>query len=134
MMINIYKYMFYRLRKWQLKQYDADDGREYYAVGLVTFIILLNVLSFCLILDIFGLKNPLNAPKTIVLAIGFGILFLCNYLFADEKKFKMIEKEFRDESQKQKANRTLFIWIYIIASIAVNVILLYILSYFRNKV
>jgi hypothetical protein len=68
-MMNIYKYIFYRTYVWQLKLWGAKDVPEFKAMLVVWFVILCNIFTFALLLQVFGLISVFGLSKSFLLIV-----------------------------------------------------------------
>lgn len=115
-----YRYVFFRIYRWQLKQFGPVNAPEMVGVAGVGWLIWSNILSFFILLKfITGIE--LLAPQHAVWIVG-GVLALVFgasvYFFVFGRKYYLIAKEFKDENEMDSRRRGRYVWIYTLLSIA----------------
>jgi antibiotic biosynthesis monooxygenase (ABM) superfamily enzyme len=123
-MMNIYKYIFYRTYVWQLKLWGAKDVPEFKAMLVVWFVILCNIFTFALLLQVFGLISVFGLSKSFLLIVFTIVAVLLYLLLVRQGIYKAIIKEFEKESSKQRALHALIMWLFIVGSFAINFIII----------
>ncbi len=125
-MMNIYKYIFYRTYTWRSKKWnDSDVVTAYRAVLIVSIFANMNILTIGLLLRALGLIeiNVLHLPKIVIVLLWSGVV-ACLYLsFVYHDKYRIIEKEYKKETLKQRNINSVLVLVYMIASFYVNLII-----------
>lgn len=121
-MINIYKYIFYRNYKWQLILWGPQDVPQVTATLTVGFIALNNIFTAALCLEFLGiLQGVLDLSRIVLGLISVGVAILFYFQFLRDDKYKVIGKEFENEGLKQKIVNSLFMWLFVIGTFAINI-------------
>lgn len=128
--MRLYKYLYYRLYSWNLKQWGKRDDPQWNALLGVSFMMFINLISISLVLELLGYDVFLieSLPKIGIVTIALLILFFNYFLYVHKGKFKIIGKEFSKESKKNKRINALLLWIYVISSFLLNFGILYLIK------
>lgn len=122
--MNIYKYIFYRTYVWQLKLWGAKDVPEFKAMFVVWFVVLCNIFTFALLLQVFGLISVFGLSKSFLLIVFTIVALFLYFLLVRQGKYKAIVKEFENESSKNAVINALIMWLFIIGSFGVNFLII----------
>ncbi len=125
-----YRYVYYWLYTWQKRLWGEDDIPEHnaalgMAMSLFCLLYSVNIIIY-IITDIMVI--PTGLPK-----VGIFLLFLMLYglhylAFIHRGKHRKIEKEFKNESRKERRRKGLFVLLYTFGSMAFVIILLFLLA------
>jgi len=131
-MLNLYKYLYYRLYKWNLKTWGKSDGAEFNASLGIAMLIGAHLSIILIIIDIvypvfFNNQEFLSGfPKILLMGI-MGVLIIISYFwFVYKKRYLKIVEKYKDETNKQKLVRGLFLFLFIILTIGIILLLAYI--------
>ncbi len=122
-MINIYKYIFYRTYKWQLKIYGDKDIPEFKALFAVSIIVLCNIFTIGLSLQMLGLVRVTGLSKTTIILVSIAVAIVLYLLFVRREKYKTIVWEFKDENLKRRFINSSIMYIFIAISVAINIVI-----------
>lgn len=126
-MWQAYKYVYYWLYTWQKKLWGEGDVPEFNAVAGMSLSFGCNVLSIIVILDIIFKVTlfPEGIPKKEGI-VPIVIIILTHYFaFMHKGKYREIEKEFENESRKERRKKGFFVLVYTFGSLAFFVFLLF---------
>ncbi|KGN73687.1 hypothetical protein HQ47_06990 [Porphyromonas macacae] len=118
-MINIFKYMYYRLFTWNLKKWGRYDGPEWNALLGVSFMVFLNVYTFVFLLELLGYINFLrgNFRRPVILILGFSILGMNYLLLTNKGKYLQLVKHYKKESKAERRKNSFILWGYAVISV-----------------
>lgn len=122
MIWSMYKYLYYRLYRWNKKVWGKDDIPEYNAMIMVALLSFINIFSIPFLVEAISGIRILELPK---LSKGaFFLFFLCfvsihYFLLVHKGKYLNFEKEFKSETNDNIRKGGYLIVFYIIASISV---------------
>ena len=120
--------MIYRLYSWRLK--EKDDTPSTTVELLMCIPHYMQILTIYLYLTYFfpTLKNnSLNKWQVMFIALGFQ--FLYHLLIYNKKRWTSYINDFENETSEQRRRRTMFIYLYILGSILLFFISLFILFF-----
>lgn len=120
--MNLYKYLYFRLYSWNLQQWGKKDDPQWNALLGVSFMMFINLTTIGLLMDLIGFNIILNREiPTVEIIIIMLIILIFNYFrFVYNQQYKLIAKEFSKETRKEKLYKTLLLWLYVVASLAIN--------------
>lgn len=123
-MMNIYRYLYYRLYSWNLKTWGEKDIPQWNALFGVSFMMFLNLGLLGLLLQLLGvnifLRDELPKKELVIIMIS---LFVLNYfLFVHKGNYRSIVKELKKEPPEKRRANTILIWLYVILSFALFVL------------
>jgi hypothetical protein len=123
-MMNFYKYIYYQVYTWQLERWGAKHVPGFKATAIVWIVVLQNLFTVGLVLQALGVVTVAGLSKATLLPI-FGVVFAAlYYIFMYDDKYLSIVRKFAAESPRQKILNTIFMWVFIISSFAVNFIII----------
>ena len=117
-LLNLYRYLFYRLYSWNLKTWGSIDAPHWNALFGVSFMMFLNLLLFGVVLQYFDVNIFLRdeTPKKEAVTI-LAILACINYFqFIYNEKYKTIGNKFKMETKRKRRINTLLLWLYVVSS------------------
>jgi divalent metal cation (Fe/Co/Zn/Cd) transporter len=128
--LQLYKYLFYRLYSWNLKKWGPGVGPEYNALLGVTFMMGANILFFAILLQMTGIMEIFVKPTPNLKIVIFGtIVCTINYFwFIYKRKYYKIIKSYENETQENRLRNLIYLWIYFVLSMGINVILVIIIG------
>ena len=136
-MMKLYKYLYYRLYSWNLRQWGKEDAPHWNALLGVSFMMFINLTTIGLLIELMGFNVLLNQKlPTIGIIVIMIIVLIFNYhRLVQNGKFKLIAKEFSKETTKRKRYTAVLLWLYVILSFALNFTILYFIKhgYVLNK-
>lgn len=119
-MLDLYKYLYYRLYLWNLKTWGEKDLPQWNALFGVSFMMFINIGIIAGIIDIFGLNIFIeDTPKIEILVFGFLILFINYFWLVHNRKYKKIAKQYNKESKNIRSRNTLLLWLYVLLSFVI---------------
>lgn len=131
--LKLFKYLYYRLYSWNLKKWGVQDAPQWNALFGVSFMICLNIGIIGVILEIIGFNIFFEPTPIIEILIVANIILGIGYFrFLFRKKYKLIEKEYKNESQEQRKRGTLIVWVYTICSFLILILLAFLVGKIRN--
>ena len=130
-----YKYIYYREYTWNKKMFGESDIPEFTAVAVMTtnFILLIFIIIVLLNILFDTHINLISIPKKIIIIPVMGIIALHYFLFAYKGKYRQIEKEFANESKKQRFIRGWLVGIYSVGTIVIYGGLLFLGIYLKEN-
>jgi hypothetical protein len=122
-----FKYLFYRLYQLMIKVGNGDVA-EYYAILLMTMLIMMNVYSITSLVYVFGRKVNLGLNSvTSILLIVATLVITFYFSFVYKKKFITIVKSYEVGSDKKKMAGNIFAISYFILSIGLMIFCFYLM-------
>jgi len=132
--MKFFRYLYYRLYSWNLRQWGDQDLPQFNALLGVSFLIYLNILALGeVIFVLFSSFLPTfnTFVKIFILIVGYMLLLLNFFLFVYKKKYKEIAERFNNETKTDRNRRSVILWLYVIFSFCVPV-LIALLASFRH--
>ncbi|MDC1068112.1 hypothetical protein OAQ99_03015 [Candidatus Kapabacteria bacterium] len=118
--LNFYRYLFYRLYSWNLKTWGMVDGPHWNATIGISFMMLANITPLLLIIQLIGPKIFQEDKPVFVLFVIWSSTYLANYLWLVRGgKYLEWTKEYDKEDKTTRTKNTLYLFFYLIASLAV---------------
>jgi hypothetical protein len=119
-MLDLYKYLYYRLYSWNLNTWGENDLPQWNALFGVSFMMFINIGIVAGIIDIFGLNIFIeDTPKIEILVFGFLILFINYFWLVHNGKYKKIAKLYNKESKNIRLRNTILLWLYVLVSFVI---------------
>ena len=121
MIWKAYKYLYYRIYRWNRDMWKGfSDGPEYNALLGVFILLLFNisaVISF--VGSLFEYKSVFDPgpPKSLVVVFNLISLTILYFLFVSNSKYKQIEKEFSTESKALHIRHGYYVVAYVVGSV-----------------
>lgn len=115
--INAYEYFFYKLYRWSIKVNGEEYYNKYSASIMVSVVLVLNVFTALVIIDVLMNIEMPEIPKAVgvVIALTCGIL---NYFyFSSNDRCLRILNRYKNESIMNKKRGDLLAAIYVIGSL-----------------
>lgn len=119
-MIRAYKYVYYKLYKWNKNMWGENDMPQYNAMFGVAMLIYLNLLSIPTVIEAVTGKRLIilpELPKIFLSSIAIGFMALNYLLLVYKDKYREIVKEFNQEKEKAKRRGNFLVWSYILLSV-----------------
>jgi hypothetical protein len=119
-MLNLYKYIYYRLYSWNLRAWGKNDVPHWNALFGVSFMMSLNLGIIAGVIDIIGL--PIFKEKTPIIEIlifSFTVLVLNYFWLVYKNRYKKIYRKFKNESKNQRFRNTILLWLYVVMSFVI---------------
>jgi len=119
MLIEAYKYLYYRVYAWNLRVWGESDVPQFNALFFVIILALLNLMSIPTAIDAFTgghLIKDSGRNKLILAGVGLVISLISYFLLVHDRKYKEIAKAFSVETPVQKRRRLIAIWLYLIGT------------------
>lgn len=91
-MINIYKYIYYRTYKWNLKKWGAHDVPQFKSMYIVSLIMFFNIITVGLLLQKISGLPFLKQLREITVLSMIGTGFLSYFTFVRKKKIRVDRK------------------------------------------
>lgn len=132
---GFYKYIFYREYLWYKKKFGEGEFPHYSAIFGMSLSLISIILSLLILPSIIfkSVKIPYSVTnKSFVLLFSLGILIIHYFIFLKNKKYLLIENEFRKESRKEKYKKGWLVISYSVGSILLFISILFIGIYFRK--
>lgn len=108
-----YKYTYYWLYTWNKGLWGEEDLPQFNVLLGMVLTLFCVFYSIIIILDILGLAViAVDAPKEIILGIGFSLLIIHYFLFVHNGKYKEIEQEFKQESKEERKRKGVWVLLY----------------------
>lgn len=110
-----YKYLFYRIYRWQLREFGERNNPKLVAIFTNSLFVFFNILT---ILMIFQIANGhlIRLEKEYWIATGFLIVAVNYFTFFQGGRFDRIISEFADETEEERKRGTIWCWTYIVAT------------------
>ncbi|HRO41427.1 MAG TPA: hypothetical protein PL009_01240 [Flavipsychrobacter sp.] len=127
-MMEFFKYLFYRIYTWDLKNWGSNNQSSLNAILGTSFLMGLNVEIVHMIILMVFYEPPFpsltdNFSKIVIAFIGI-ILLLMNYLLmVKDKKYRKIVAEFQHETIEKRKKGTIKVGVYIFLSFAIPIII-----------
>ncbi|SUB88213.1 Uncharacterised protein [Porphyromonas macacae] len=117
-MINIFKYMYYRLFTWNLKKWGRYDCPQGNALIGVSFMMFFNLNALGVLLDLLGCIKYLDgAMSKFEITAIFVVISAVNYFWLMHKgKFLQLVKHYKKESKAERRKNTFILWEYVVIS------------------
>lgn len=119
MMMQLYKYLFYRIYEWNLKIWGKKDMPQWNAMFGVSFMMFLNLSIIALFLQLLfkiQLLNDYIILKEKIVLIMLSLFVINYFIFIDKQQYIIITKQFIKESPKRKIRNTFLLWVYVVFS------------------
>jgi hypothetical protein len=133
-MIDVFKYLYYRLYSWNLKTWGESDFPQWNALYGVSFMMFLNLNLLGLILQFFDinifLRNELPIKELVFIMLC--IIIINYFLFIHKGNFRIMVKELKNESLERRRKNTILIWLYVIISFSLVVLFALIIKKFKG--
>ena len=129
--MKFYKYIYYRIYSWHLKKFGKNDAPQWSALFVVSLMVFCNIMFIMLLLNSFTIKTLYYGSNSARLEIILTVLvlYLANYfIFIVKKKYKKIVQEFKNEKPSERFRNTIKFWAYIILSITLPILYIYLLG------
>ncbi|WP_152567168.1 hypothetical protein [Porphyromonas macacae] len=125
-MINIFKYMYYRLFTWNLKKWGRYDDPQGNALIGVSFVMFLNLNALGVFLDFMGwFKYFEGGLSKIEVSIILLIILGFNYFWLMHKgKFLQLVKHYKKESKAERRKNTFILWGYFVISLVLPLLMI----------
>ena len=113
--VSAYKYLFYRIYVWQLGMFGEKNNPKFVAMLGSSMFVFINLMTLIVCFQIVtGYKIRVEKTHAV---IGMLSLFAINYfIFLHNNKSQAIIAEFASESEIQRQRRTIWCWVYVIAT------------------
>ena len=101
---------------WNLRKWGKIDAPEYNAMLGVAMLILINIISIPLVIEVISGYRFFNFPElnTAILVIILLIYLSIHYfIWIYDNRFKKIAEEFKKNEIYQQRKYTIFLWIYV---------------------
>lgn len=128
-----YKYIYYWLYTWQRKLWGDSDAPEYNASIGMSMSLGCLLASIAVIFELITNIRliPSNLPKGEVVIVAVIFLLIHYFAFVYKGKYKVIEKEFKNESKNDRKRKGVWVLIYTFGSMAFYIALLFFGSLWR---
>ncbi len=98
-MINLYRYIYYIIYKWNLKKFGKNDLPKYNALLGYSLLQFINLMTIIILIKLFFGYDLLVAFKIIYIIFSFIILMIINYFnLLFDKKLNRIRAKFAKEN------------------------------------
>lgn len=110
-----YQYLFYRIYVWQLSMFGEQNDPKFVGMICNSMFLGVNLLTLVVIFKIItSYKFRIEEGYAV---IGMLLLYIINYfLLLYDNKSKAIIAKFSKESEIQRKRRTIWCWVYVIAT------------------
>jgi hypothetical protein len=125
--IDGYKYFYYRLFRWNLKTWGKNDVPQYNALIGVTFLCYLSLFNIAIIFELItglSLLTQFGIGKLHIVIVFLALGTLNYFLFIHHNRYLQLERYFGSESKQQRANRSLFLTFFVLASFVLFFVLI----------
>ena len=122
MIYKAYRYVYYCIYSWNLKQWGKSDIPEFNAMVGIAMLTCVNLLSVPIVIEAMTGYEIFAFPKLCKSILVLGALsFLSFHYFVlyHNGKYKKIIKEFGSESKVQHKRNTFWVGLYIFGSVGV---------------
>lgn len=122
MLYKFYKYIYYRIYSWNLKQWGKSDVPEYNAmlgIALLTFINIISILTIIEAMTAYEIFSFLEVSTSILFISSLSFIALHYFVFFHKGKYKKIIKEFETETKEHHKKGTVWVLLYIIGSVVI---------------
>ncbi len=123
-MLKLYKYLYYRIYSSRLKKWGESDRPEWYAVGIISFMVFMNILLLGILLELAVEIRVVFGHHAIAFLISLALAIVNYFLFIHTRKYKIIIKEFENEDANNRKGNTILLWLYFILSFLLPIILM----------
>lgn len=116
MILNAYKYLYFRIYSWNLRMWGESDLPQFNALFGVCFLVCLNVLSLVTVIELLTRTDIFStASSKGMLFVIFGAVLVLSYvLLVFRSKYKTIFEEYNKESDMQRRARMILIILYVL--------------------
>ncbi len=121
-MCKFFKYLYFRIYMWNLRKWGKIDAPEYNAMFGVAMLILINILSIPLVIEVISGYRFFSFPElntAILIIILLIYLSLHYFIWIYDKRFEKIIKEFQTEKIPQQKKGTFLLWFYVVLTFVV---------------
>jgi len=116
-MIEIYKYLYYRLYTWNLRSWGESELPQFNALFGVSFMVYMNVGIIAIVLELIGFKIFIDdTPKLLIVTLGTLILVVNYFWLVHNRKYKKIENKYKNEPKERRLKKTILLWLYFLFS------------------
>jgi hypothetical protein len=112
----IYKYLFYRFYKWA-SGLAYDNTPEFTSLFTVSGLQLLNVLTLINLVNLLCYQTPIAMSLTFCIAIAIFVAIVNYLILFRYLGLNNIIKEFSTETKKEEKYRSIYIGLYVLASV-----------------
>ncbi|WP_025004488.1 hypothetical protein [Porphyromonas macacae] len=118
-MINIFKYMYYRLFIWNLKKWGRYDCPQGNALIGVSFMMFVHLNTLGVLLDYLGCIDYFEAKNSrLTMSIVSLTIMTINYFWLMHKgKFLQLVKHYKKESKAERRKNSFILWGYVVISV-----------------
>jgi protein-S-isoprenylcysteine O-methyltransferase Ste14 len=113
--MEAYEYFFYRTYKWQLDMFGEDNSPQFAGILANSMCVFFNLFTLLVAFQtITGWK--MHVGNAYALLAGIIILVLNYFLLIHNGRFLRIVEKFNAESETDRNRRTVWCWIYFLAT------------------
>ncbi len=122
-MISFFEYMFYRFYTWKIQRRGLDSLAV--SKSIANSIAVISLVLFWNIFTIVPVVGVLFPDTEIDIVLGsilcwtyLPICIVINFLWGTKQKISKLSDKYKDESMSVRKRKSIFIWLYLLVSIA----------------